>query len=70
MKLTDLKTGERGILTAVPLHRLTELGLIPGTTVQLLSKGPFGEPIEISFEGCDLLLDRETARKTEVSPCD
>lgn len=69
MKLTDLKKGEAATVAAVPYPRMEELGLIPGTTVILLSKGPFGEPLEIGFGGSTLLLDRQTAQKTEVEPC-
>ncbi len=69
MKLTDLKKGQSARIVAVPLPRMKELGLIPGTQFILLSRGPFGAPIEITFEGCDLLLDRTTAAETEVEPC-
>lgn len=70
MKLTDLKNGERAKIITVPLPRMKELGLIPGTRITFISKGPFSNPIEISFGGCDLLLDRRTAAETEVEPCD
>ncbi len=70
MKLIDLKKGERAKIVAVPIPRMKELGLILGTEINLISKGPFGNPVEISFQGCDLLLDRRTAAKTEVERCD
>ena len=69
MKLTDLKKGDQGELTYVPLPRLEELGLIPGMLVTLRSAGPGGSPVEISCGGCDLLIDRKTAEQTEVKPC-
>ncbi|MBQ8893293.1 MAG: ferrous iron transport protein A [Clostridia bacterium] len=70
MKLTDLRQDAKGQITAVPFPRMAELGLVRGTTVRVLSKGMGGNPLQISFEGCRLLIDRRTARKTEVEPCD
>lgn len=70
MKLTEFKAGDHGRITAVPLPRMLELGLIPGTLFRLVSKGPFGDPVELSFYGCDLLIDGKTAAETEAEPCD
>lgn len=70
MKLTDLKLGQEGIVLRVPLLRLHELGLIPNTKVKIISKGPFGNPIEIAFCGNHLLIDRKTAMEIEAMPCD
>lgn len=69
MKLTDLNVGEKGKILQVPLPRLQELGLIIGTPFQIISRGPFGNPIEISFYENYLLIDRKTAMEIEVSPC-
>ena len=49
MTLNQLKPGQTASIRRVPLPRLTELGLIAGTTVKLIAKGPFGEPLHISF---------------------
>ena len=70
MKLTDLKPGATGRIAGIPFSRMAELGLVPGTAVQLLSKGMNGNPLQIYYKGCRLLIDRRTARKTEVIPCD
>ncbi|MBQ7936193.1 MAG: ferrous iron transport protein A [Clostridia bacterium] len=66
MTLNHLKPGQTATIKKVPLPRLTELGLIPGTKIRLVTKGPFGDPLRISFYGCELLLDQKTAEKTEV----
>ena len=70
MKLIDLTKGQCARILAVPLPRMKELGLIPGTQIVLLSPSSLGSPIEISFGGCDLLIDCKTAARTEVEPCD
>lgn len=69
MKLTDLKLGEQGRIVTVPLYRMKELGLIAGTAFTVVSKGAFGNPIEITVAGCSLLIDRRTAAETEVERC-
>lgn len=70
MKLTDLKIGAFGDIQQVSLPRLGELGLIRGVRVQVISRGPFGNPIEIAYCGNHLLIDRRTASEIGVNPCD
>ncbi len=69
MKLIDLKIGCSGTVVRVPAARLKEIGLVPGTRVTIVSKGLFGNPLEIAFAGNYLLIDRKTAEQTEVEPC-
>ena len=41
--------------------RLMEMGLIPGTRVQVLRRAPFGDPIQIILRGYALTLRRSMA---------
>lgn len=66
MNLTELKPGASGRVTAAPSPRLREIGLVPGTVVTVISKGLFGNPVEIAFAGNDLLIDRKSAAEVEV----
>jgi ferrous iron transport protein A len=58
MALTDLANGQRGVIVrveasgdlvdAATVHRLNELGFLPGEPVRLLQRGPGGrEPIAV-----------------------
>ena len=42
-------------------HRLCELGLLPGSSVRLVSKTPFGGPIQIKLNHSYLAIRKEDA---------
>lgn len=42
-------------------RRLLELGLLPGTTVQLLRVAPLGDPLELLSRGAHLSIRRKEA---------
>ncbi len=48
-------------------RRLMELGLVPGTRVEILGAAPFGGPIELLARGCSLSIRREEAAHVEVA---
>lgn len=47
-------------------RRLMELGVIPGTRVEVLRVAPFGDPLELSARGCNLSIRLAEARHVEV----
>ncbi len=53
--------GERGFR-----RRLMELGLVPGTRVQLVRVAPLGDPLELSVRGGHLSIRRDEARSIRV----
>ena len=64
--LADLKPGERGRVAAVggendAARRLMDLGLIRGTTVEVVRTAPLGDPIEVRLRGFMLSLRRAEA---------
>ncbi len=67
MTINDLQVGQKGIITQVggegPLRlRFLDMGLIPGTQVQLQKIAPMGDPIQIQVRGYELTIRREDAR--------
>lgn len=43
-----------------------ELGIIPGTRVQVLRVAPFGDPLELTARGCNLSIRAAEAREVQV----
>ena len=71
MKLSELKTGERGIIVKVSGHgsfrkRITEMGFIKGKEVRVVLNAPLRDPIEYEIIGYKISLRRDEAREIEV----
>ncbi|MBO7667307.1 MAG: ferrous iron transport protein A [Firmicutes bacterium] len=71
MTLDNLPVGRSACIRAVggegALHdRLLEMGLIPGTVVQVSKLAPLGDPIEIFIQGYSLTVRREEAAMISV----
>ena len=47
-------------------RRLMEMGLVPGTPVELRNVAPLGDPLELSARGCRLSIRRAEAACIEV----
>jgi ferrous iron transport protein A len=47
-------------------RRMMELGLLPGTRVEVMRVAPLGDPIELRVRGCLLSIRRDEARAVEV----
>ena len=48
-------------------RRLMELGLLPGTRVEVVRVAPLGDPMELSVRGCQISIRREEAGSIEVT---
>ncbi len=65
--LADLKPGERASVSRVPnddaelLRYLAELGLVPGSKVEVLALAPFAGPVTIRTDHGDHAISRELA---------
>ena len=71
MKLSELKTGEKGIIVKVLGHggfrkRLIEMGFISGKRVNVILNAPLKDPIEYEILGYKLSLRRAEAELIEV----
>ena len=72
-RLSDLPSGAEATIVTLPggvpaLVRLRELGLLPGTRLQVVRRAPLGDPIEISLRGALLSLRQSEADLIEVAP--
>jgi ferrous iron transport protein A len=72
MTLGDLRPGQRGTVTGyvgetLP-DRLLEMGLLPGTVVEVVRLAPLGDPIDLKVRGYHLSIRRQEARQINVAP--
>ena len=71
MKLSELNTGERGVIVKVYGHgsfrkRIIEMGFVRGSKVKVILNAPLRDPIEYEIIGYKISLRREEADKIEV----
>ena len=71
MKLSDLRTGETGVIVKVAGHggfrkRIVEMGFIKGKRVKVILNAPLRDPIEYEIMGYKISLRREEANLVEV----
>jgi ferrous iron transport protein A len=69
--LSELDPGERARVTAVEgdadaVRRLMDLGVIRGTTVEMVRRAPLGDPLEVRVRGFMLTLRRSEAEHITV----
>ena len=71
--LADLKPGERASVSRVPnddpelLRYLGELGLVPGSDVEVVSLAPFAGPVTVRTKRGDHAISRELADQIDTS---
>ena len=68
MTLKDLKAGQSGIVerlegTGALRRRLIDMGVTPGTRIQIKTIAPLGDPIKVILRGYELSLRRDDAAK-------
>jgi len=71
LHLSDLKTGETGIITRVAGHgafrkRLTEMGFVKGKKVRVIKNAPLRDPVEYAIMDYLISLRRTEAAMIEV----
>ena len=71
MKLSDLKTGEHGVIVKVSGHggfrkRIIEMGFIAGQDVEVLLNAPLQDPVKYRIMGYEVSLRRDEADMIEV----
>ena len=73
MTLEQAKVGQ----TVTVLHvqgegalrrRLLDLGILPGTAIEITGAAPLGDPIELTLRGYTLTLRRADGALVEVTP--
>ena len=71
MKLSELKTGERGVIIKVQGHggfrkRIIEMGFIKGKVVEVLLNAPLQDPVKYKIMGYEISLRHSEAEMIEV----
>ena len=71
MRLSELKTGEKGVVVKVLGHggfrkRIVEMGFIKGKTVEVVLNAPLKDPIKYKLMGYEISLRRQEAELIEV----
>ncbi|MBQ9224068.1 MAG: ferrous iron transport protein B [Prevotella sp.] len=71
MKLSELKTGEKGIIVKVAGHggfrkRIIEMGFIKGKMVEVLLNAPLQDPVKYRILGYEVSLRHSEAERIEV----
>lgn len=71
MRLSELKTGEKGVIVKVLGHggfrkRIVEMGFIKGKTVEVLLNAPLKDPIKYKVMGYEISLRRQEAEMIEI----
>ena len=69
--LDQLRAGERGRVETFAVcdeasTRLMELGLVPGTPVEVARVAPLGDPIDVVVRGYHLSLRKSEAKRISV----
>ncbi len=70
-KLSELKTGEKGIIQRISgtgrfRQRLMEMGFVPGAEIRVERFAPLRNPIEYVLKGYHVSLRRDEAEKVIV----
>ncbi len=67
MTLGELKPGQSGVVDAIKgagniRRRVLEMGVTPGTKIDVIKVAPLGDPVQVELRGYDLSLRREEAQ--------
>ncbi len=71
MRLSELKTGQQGVIVKVLGHggfrkRIVEMGFVRGKTVSVLLNAPLQDPVKYKVMGYEVSLRRQEAEMIEV----
>jgi Fe2+ transport system protein FeoA len=71
-RLADLVPGESGVIAGISgdpaiARRLMELGLVPGTPVEVVRLAPLGDPVELRIRQIHLSIRRSEANRIRVT---
>ncbi len=71
MRLSELRTGEKGVIVKVMGHggfrrRIVEMGFIKGETVEVMLNAPLNDPIKYKVLGYEVSLRRQEADLVEI----
>jgi len=69
--LSILEPGSQAVVRQVKgdpsaVRRLMELGLVPGTSIELVRRAPMGDPLELRVRGAHFSIRRTEAERIHV----
>lgn len=69
--LKELKPGEKGVIKNLgekgqTRRRLMDMGLTPGTEIEVVKVAPLGDPIEVNVRGYELSLRKDEASQINL----
>jgi len=69
--ILNLSIGESAVIThfsnSIVSEKMIEMGGIPGSTIQFLQQAPFGDPLLIQLDNCQLTIRKEEAKYVQIS---
>ncbi len=71
MTLRDLKPGQSGVVVSIGgvgniRRRVLEMGVTPGTKIDVIKVAPLGDPVEVVLRGYNLSLRKEEAEAITI----
>lgn len=70
MTILDLKPGQKARITGWstdnPPSRLLEMGMLPGSAIELVRFAPMGDPIDLKVRGFHLSIRKSEAGLVDV----
>ena len=75
MNVSQLAIGQRARIQHVTAHgelgrRIRDMGLVPGTDLEVIGRAPLNDPIALRLPGFTLSLRRSEAELVAVVPAD
>ena len=69
--MSNLNPGEKAIVRSLSgsgsiKRKLLEMGITPGTEIEVIRVAPLGDPIEVKIRGYSLSLRKEEANFVEI----
>ena len=69
--LSELLPGEKGVVTKVignslSKRRIVDMGVVPGTVIEVQKFAPLGDPMEVKVKGFNLSLRKIEAKMIEL----
>jgi ferrous iron transport protein A len=69
--LRQLEPGQKAVIEKVTVgaemgRRIRDMGLVPGTWIQVLGRAPLKDPVKIKLSGCNLTLRNNEADHIRV----
>ena len=68
MTLNELKPGACGKICACNgiAERLCEIGILPGSMVEVVRVAPLGDPIAVKIKDCQVAIRRSVATQIDI----